>query len=258
MAEQAALPVASGSRPVGHGRPARRRRFELDGRRPRPSAGFASSPRRPPSPSAISRSIVSPAGGRRSPRSSTIRISSRTCARCAASPWPTRRTKRCARLDQHRETVYHVAWLASRLGLRIVTRCIPSATRRQAAAGTGRVGREGTGRARPRCDARDGRTDIGVVVRPVTSPLPAGTTLRVELLADRRGSSSGPMSRRRRRRSGSRCGRTASRRSTATSQRPAVRTSTCSRRRSRRAAATGSRLRRSRRGGTGRTDEPAS
>src|SRR6185436_20998049 len=34
----------------------------------------------------------------------------------------------------------------------------------------------------------DGRTEIGVVIRPVTSPLPAGTTLRVELLAERRGS----------------------------------------------------------------------
>jgi len=34
----------------------------------------------------------------------------------------------------------------------------------------------------------DGRSEIGVVVRPVTSALPAGTTLRVELLADRRGS----------------------------------------------------------------------
>ena len=32
------------------------------------------------------------------------------------------------------------------------------------------------------------RNEIGVVVRPVTSPLPAGTTVRVELLAERRGS----------------------------------------------------------------------
>jgi len=34
----------------------------------------------------------------------------------------------------------------------------------------------------------DGRGDISVVVRPVASTMPAGTTLRVELLAERRGS----------------------------------------------------------------------
>jgi hypothetical protein len=34
----------------------------------------------------------------------------------------------------------------------------------------------------------DGRGEISVVVRPVASPMPAGTTLRVELLAERRGS----------------------------------------------------------------------
>lgn len=34
----------------------------------------------------------------------------------------------------------------------------------------------------------DGRSEISVVVRPVVSPMPAGTTLRVELLAERRGS----------------------------------------------------------------------
>ena len=34
----------------------------------------------------------------------------------------------------------------------------------------------------------DGRAEVAVVVRPVLSPMPAGTTLRVELLAERRGS----------------------------------------------------------------------
>jgi hypothetical protein len=34
----------------------------------------------------------------------------------------------------------------------------------------------------------EGRTEVGVVVRPVLSELPSGTTLRVELLASRRGS----------------------------------------------------------------------
>jgi hypothetical protein len=34
----------------------------------------------------------------------------------------------------------------------------------------------------------DGRSEIAVIIRPVVSPMPAGTTLRVELLAERRGS----------------------------------------------------------------------
>jgi hypothetical protein len=34
----------------------------------------------------------------------------------------------------------------------------------------------------------DGRGEVGVIVRPVASPTPPGTTLRVELLAERRGS----------------------------------------------------------------------
>ena len=34
----------------------------------------------------------------------------------------------------------------------------------------------------------DGRSEVGVVVRPMVSTMPAGTTLRVELLAERRGS----------------------------------------------------------------------
>jgi hypothetical protein len=35
---------------------------------------------------------------------------------------------------------------------------------------------------------RDGRSEIAVVIKPVVSTAPAGTTLRVELLAERRGS----------------------------------------------------------------------
>jgi hypothetical protein len=34
----------------------------------------------------------------------------------------------------------------------------------------------------------EGRSDVQVVLRPMVSPMPAGTTLRVELLAERRGS----------------------------------------------------------------------
>jgi glucose-6-phosphate dehydrogenase assembly protein OpcA len=87
--------------------------------------------------------------------------------------------------------VYHVAWLASRLGLRIVTPLHPvgesagAAKRGRYAGASGAKAQVGRGLA---ATLADGRTEIGVVVRPVTSSLPAGTTLRVELLADRRGS----------------------------------------------------------------------
>jgi glucose-6-phosphate dehydrogenase assembly protein OpcA len=89
--------------------------------------------------------------------------------------------------------VYHVAWLASRLGLRVVRPLGPVA---------GHAPRPGprTSRARRGSAAKptlsrglgaalsDGRSEVAIVVRPVVSPMPAGTTLRVELLAERRGS----------------------------------------------------------------------
>ena len=87
--------------------------------------------------------------------------------------------------------VYHVGWLASRLGLHVRTPLHPVADRGHATPAT--RGRTGPG-ARPilgrgmAATLSDGRTEIAVVVRPVVSPVPAGTTLRVELLAERRGS----------------------------------------------------------------------
>lgn len=85
--------------------------------------------------------------------------------------------------------LYHVAWLASRLGLRVAQPLTPVAPK-------GRAG--GPARLRPGEKAplhrglaarlRDHTSDIGVVIRPVASPTPAGTTLRVEILAERRGS----------------------------------------------------------------------
>ncbi len=84
--------------------------------------------------------------------------------------------------------VYHVAWLASQLGLSVVK---PLAAVSVTAAAA---------KARPAPGARpivsrgmaallsDGRGEVSVVIRPVVSTTPAGTTLRVELLADRRGS----------------------------------------------------------------------
>jgi glucose-6-phosphate dehydrogenase assembly protein OpcA len=88
--------------------------------------------------------------------------------------------------------VYHVGWLASRLGLSVVKPLAPATARGH--------GKASVSRASPSSGARaavgrglaatlsDGRADIAVVVRPVVSPMPSGTTLRVELLAERRGS----------------------------------------------------------------------
>jgi glucose-6-phosphate dehydrogenase assembly protein OpcA len=86
--------------------------------------------------------------------------------------------------------VYHVAWLASRLGLSVV-KPLSAAT----GAGPKSAGktRSGAG-SRPPLDRgmvatlSDGRSDVAVVIRPVASTMPAGTTLRVELLCERRGS----------------------------------------------------------------------
>ncbi len=87
--------------------------------------------------------------------------------------------------------VYHVGWLASRLGLSVVKPLAP-------ASGTGGGGsstrsrypassRSAVGRGLA-ATLTDGRADVSVVVRPVLSTMPSGTTLRVELLAERRGS----------------------------------------------------------------------
>ncbi len=87
--------------------------------------------------------------------------------------------------------LYHVAWLASRLGLRVASPLAPV---------------EPKGKARPAARLRPGEkaplhrglaarlvrgsssSEVGVVIRPLASPMPAGTTLRVEMLAEWRGS----------------------------------------------------------------------
>ncbi len=94
--------------------------------------------------------------------------------------------------------IYHVGWLASRLDLTVVKPLAPvggpsrAATRGASRAAAKRATRGGS--VRPAIDRglvatlSDGRAEIAVVVRPVVSETPAGTTLRVELLAERRGS----------------------------------------------------------------------
>ena len=88
--------------------------------------------------------------------------------------------------------VYHVGWLASRLGLSVVKplapvagHTSPTSAARSAVRGPHAKPIVGRGLA---ATLSDGRSDVGVVIRPMVSPMPAGTTLRVELLAERRGS----------------------------------------------------------------------
>jgi glucose-6-phosphate dehydrogenase assembly protein OpcA len=82
--------------------------------------------------------------------------------------------------------VYHVAWLASRLGMHVVKPLAPVTTAaRQPKARSAAGGQMHRGMA---ASLADGRADIGVVIRPIHSDMPSGTTLRVELLCERRGS----------------------------------------------------------------------
>ena len=86
--------------------------------------------------------------------------------------------------------LYHVGWLASRLGLSVVK---PLAVVSGPAASAARSPRPaystrpvvGRGMA---ASLRHGHGEVAVVIRPLVSKMPAGTTLRVELLHERRGS----------------------------------------------------------------------
>jgi glucose-6-phosphate dehydrogenase assembly protein OpcA len=84
--------------------------------------------------------------------------------------------------------VYHVAWLASRLGLTVAKPLAVAAAPASAAKSRpGHAGRPALSRGMVATLA-DGRNEVTVVIRPVPSAMPAGTTLRVELLCERRGS----------------------------------------------------------------------
>jgi hypothetical protein len=82
--------------------------------------------------------------------------------------------------------IYHVAWLASRLGLRVV-RPLERTGRpgpiRRPPPGAGPE----PGRGMRALLAWDRGAEVEVVIRPVISGMPGGTTLRVEILAERRG-----------------------------------------------------------------------
>jgi hypothetical protein len=97
--------------------------------------------------------------------------------------------------------IYHVAWLASRLGMRVgrpleaVTGKIRPGGHRSSAHGdaaaqptTSPAGSPIPGPAGLAATLRLDRSDVAVIVRPVMSEMPPGTTLRVELRAEWRGS----------------------------------------------------------------------
>jgi glucose-6-phosphate dehydrogenase assembly protein OpcA len=85
--------------------------------------------------------------------------------------------------------LYHVAWLASRLGLRVVRPLaavsVPASHAARSRPAPGAKPVVGRGMS---ATLSDGRAEVAVVIRPVLSTMPAGTTLRVEMLAERRGS----------------------------------------------------------------------
>ncbi len=84
--------------------------------------------------------------------------------------------------------LYHAAWIGSRLGMTVVQPLAPmtmgTGPRRAAGRSQGLANPSGGLGATLRMD----RTDVHVVIRPVMSEMPAGTTLRVEILAEWRGS----------------------------------------------------------------------
>jgi glucose-6-phosphate dehydrogenase assembly protein OpcA len=85
--------------------------------------------------------------------------------------------------------IYHVAWMASRLELRVakpLERVGRAGGRARAAVGPGAP--PDPGRGLRALLAWERGADVEVVVHPVVSAMPGGTTLRLELLAERRGS----------------------------------------------------------------------
>jgi hypothetical protein len=88
--------------------------------------------------------------------------------------------------------LYHVAWIGSRLGMTVAKPLSPMVV----GAGRKPAPRSASGRITTLANPSAGlggtlrldRTDVAVVIRPVLSEMPAGTTIRVELLAEWRGS----------------------------------------------------------------------
>lgn len=85
--------------------------------------------------------------------------------------------------------LYHVAWLASRLGMSVASPLAPVEPRSRATAPVRpRPGEHPPLHRGLQAKLRAGSGEVAVVIRPLESRMPAGTTLRVEILAQRRGS----------------------------------------------------------------------
>ncbi len=84
--------------------------------------------------------------------------------------------------------IYHVAWLASRLGMSVVKPLAAVAERAGASRSKPAPGGRPVLSRGMAATLSQGRSEVAVVLRPVVSAMPAGTTLRVELLAERRSS----------------------------------------------------------------------
>jgi glucose-6-phosphate dehydrogenase assembly protein OpcA len=84
--------------------------------------------------------------------------------------------------------LYHVAWMATRLGMRVTEPLSPTEPRGRTAPARPRPGERPPLHRGLHARLRDRSGDVAVVIRPVASPMPPGTTLRVEILAERRGS----------------------------------------------------------------------
>jgi glucose-6-phosphate dehydrogenase assembly protein OpcA len=84
--------------------------------------------------------------------------------------------------------IYHVAWLASRLGMSVVKPLAAVAERAGASRSKPAPGGRPVLSRGMAATLSQGRSEVAVVLRPVVSAMPPGTTLRVELLAERRSS----------------------------------------------------------------------
>jgi hypothetical protein len=84
--------------------------------------------------------------------------------------------------------LYHVAWLASRLGMRVTSPLAHVDARRPGTPVRLRPGEKPPMDRGLAGKLRGASGEVTVVMRPVASAMPPGTTLRVEILAERRGS----------------------------------------------------------------------
>jgi len=84
--------------------------------------------------------------------------------------------------------LYHVAWMASRLGFRVTSPLRPVEPKRSAPTPRLRPGEKPAMHRGMAARLRGPAGEIAVIMRPIASPMPPGTTLRVEILAERRGS----------------------------------------------------------------------